>query len=134
MTLMRRTSKSESNVFAVDADTHPQTLSVLATRAEPIGIELALIDVDSQELPDCFGALLSYPGSSGKVRNIEANISAAHSRDILVGVVTDLFALTLLKSPGELRCRHCCWIIAALWCANGIRWPTCRLHGSAQWT
>ena len=102
MTLMRRTSKSESNVFAVDADTHPQTLSVLATRAEPIGIELALIDVDSQELPECFGALLSYPGSSGKVRNIEANIALAHSRDILVGVVTDLLALTLLKSPGEL--------------------------------
>jgi glycine dehydrogenase len=102
MTLMRRTSKSESNVFAVDADTHPQTLAVLATRAEPIGIELSLIDVDSDDLPECFGVLLSYPGSSGVIRNIEAIITAAHSRDILVGVVTDLLALTLLKSPGEL--------------------------------
>ena len=102
MTLMRRISKSESNVFAVDADTHPQTLAVIATRAEPIGVELALIDVDSQALPECFGVLLSYPGSSGQIRNIESVIQAAHANDVLVGVTTDLLALTVLKSPGEL--------------------------------
>ncbi len=102
MTLLRRNSKSESNVFAVDADTHPQTLAVLATRAEPIGIELALIDVEAQEMPDCFGVLLSYPGSSGKVRDISTNISKAHELGTSVAVVTDLLALTVLKSPGEL--------------------------------
>ena len=102
MTLMRRSSKSESNIFAVDSDTHPQTLAVLATRAEPIGIELALVDIDTQEIPDCFGALLSYPGSSGKVRNISSSIASAHSKDVLVGVCTDLLALTVLKSPGEM--------------------------------
>jgi glycine dehydrogenase len=102
MTLMRRSSKSESNIFAVDADTHPQTLAVLATRAEPIGIELALVDIDTQEIPDCFGALLSYPGSSGKIRNISSSISSAHSKGVLVGVCTDLLALTVLKSPGEM--------------------------------
>jgi glycine dehydrogenase len=102
MTLMRRSSKSESNVFVVDADTHPQTLAVLATRAEPIGIELVLIDVDSQPIPESFGALLSYPGSSGKVRNLEPIITAAKSAGVLIGVTTDLLALTLLKSPGEL--------------------------------
>lgn len=103
MTLMRRTSKSESNVFVVDSDTHPQTLAVLNTRATPLGIELSIFDIDAnQELPESFGALFSYPGSSGKIRNIESLISAAHNQGILVGVVTDLLALTLLKSPGEM--------------------------------
>lgn len=102
MTLMRRSSKSESNIFVVDSDTHPQTLAVLATRAEPIGIELVLIDVDTQPIPESYGALLSYPGSSGKVRDLEPSIRAAKEAGVLIGVVTDLLALTLLKSPGEL--------------------------------
>ena len=103
MTLMRRSSKSESNIFAVDSDTHPQTLAVLATRAAPIGIELSVIDVDTQTIPtESFGALLSYPGSSGKVRNLEPSIAAAREGGVLIGVTTDLLALTLLKSPGEL--------------------------------
>jgi glycine dehydrogenase len=102
MTLMRRSSKSESNVFVVDSDTHPQTLAVLATRAEPIGIELVLIDVDTQQIPESYGALLSYPGSSGRVRNLEPIIKAAKDAGVLIGVTTDLLALTLIKSPGEL--------------------------------
>jgi glycine dehydrogenase len=102
MTLMRRSSKSESNVFVVDSDTHPQTLAVLATRAEPIGIELVLIDVDTQKIPESFGVLLSYPGSSGKVRDLEPSIRAATDAGVLIGITTDLLALTLLKSPGEL--------------------------------
>ena len=103
MTLMRRQSKSESNVFVVDSDTHPQTLAVLNTRAIPLGIELSILDVDaSTEIPDSFGLLLSYPGSSGRIRNIETLINKAHGQGILVGVVTDLLALTLLKSPGEM--------------------------------
>ncbi|MEN9741869.1 MAG: hypothetical protein RIR66_825 [Actinomycetota bacterium] len=103
MTLMRRQSKKETNVFVVDSDTHPQTLAVLNTRAMPIGIEICLIDVDGDlSHPDAFGLLLSYPGSSGKVRNIESVIAKAHAADVLVGVCTDLLSLTLLKSPGEL--------------------------------
>ncbi len=101
MTLLHRSSKSKSKVFVVDTDTHPQTLAVLATRAEPIGIELALVDVDSQAIPECFGMLLSYPGSSGKIRDLAPTIDAAHKAGALVGVTTDLLALTLLKSPGE---------------------------------
>ena len=103
MTLMRRQSKSESNVFVVDSDTHPQTLAVLNTRAIPMGIELHLLDVDgNQDHPDAFGLLLSYPASSGKIRNIEGLIAKAHASNVLVGVTTDLLALTLIKSPGEL--------------------------------
>lgn len=103
MTLMRRQSKKETNVFLVDGDTHPQTLAVLNTRANPLGIELSIIDVDKDlQLPEAFGVLLSYPGSSGKIRNLGGIIADAHAKDILVGVITDLLALTLLKSPGEM--------------------------------
>lgn len=103
MTLLRRQSKSESNVFVVDADTHPQTLAVLNTRANPIGIEICVVDFDGDTShPDAFGLLLSYPGSSGKIRNIESTITKAHAAGTLVAVTTDLLALTLLKSPGEL--------------------------------
>jgi len=82
MSLARRTSKSDSAVFLVDQDTHPHTLAVLATRAEPIGIELRLFD-PVKDAPDAaFGALLSHPGSSGEV--------------------PDLLACTLVQSPGDL--------------------------------
>ena len=102
MTLMKRSSKSSSDVFFVDADTHPQTLSVLATRAEPLGIDIQIIDVDqTTTIGESFGLLLSYPGSSGRVRDLRPLIAAAHRGDTLVGVVTDLLALTVLTSPGE---------------------------------
>ena len=101
MTLMRRTSKSESNVLLVDADTHPQTLAVLATRAEPIGITLEIIDVATQtEATNAFGVLLSYPGSSGAIRNMKALVESAHANGALVAATTDLLALTVLEAPG----------------------------------
>jgi len=103
MTLIRRMSKSTSQTFLVDSDTHPQTLAVLQTRAEPLGINIHLIDVESeQDLPEsCFGLLVSYPASSGAIRNLEALVKAAHCADALVVAVTDLLALTLLASPGS---------------------------------
>ena len=103
MTLMRRSSKSESQVMFVDADTHPQTLSVLETRANPIGIELRILDVDGDiDLSDSFGILLSYPGSSGRIRNIAPIVQQAHDAGVLAAVTTDLLAMTVLTSPGEL--------------------------------
>jgi glycine dehydrogenase len=103
MSLAHRVSKSGSNRFVVDADTHPQTLAVLATRAEPIGVDLVITDLDGA-LPadDFFGVLLSYPGSSGHVRDISGAIAAAQARGAVVAVATDLLALTLLTPPGEL--------------------------------
>src|SRR4051812_23401848 len=73
MTLARRSSKSKSSVYAVDSDTLPQTLSVLRTRAEPLGITLALVDLSEgvSSLPsEYFGLHLQYPGASGAVRDI----------------------------------------------------------------
>jgi glycine dehydrogenase len=102
MSLCRRSSKSTSMRFVVDADTHPQTVAVIRTRAEPIGIEVDVRDV-SAGLPegDLFGVLVSYPGSSGAVRDHAGLAAAAAARGALVAVATDLLALTLLTPPGE---------------------------------
>ncbi|HEV8567576.1 MAG TPA: aminomethyl-transferring glycine dehydrogenase [Actinoplanes sp.] len=104
MTLARRASKSKSNVYVVDADTLPQTLSVLRTRAEPLGIELRLVDLDAGvALPDAFfGLHLQYPGASGAVRDHAALVASAHDAGALVTVAADLLALTLLRAPGEI--------------------------------
>ena len=90
-------------MFVVDADTHPQTLAVLHTRAEPLGITLVVADLDG-ELPadGVAGVLVSYPGTSGRVRDLAPVIAAAHERGALAIVATDLLALTLLTPPGEL--------------------------------
>ncbi len=103
MALMHRASRSGSDLLLVDADTHPQTLAVLATRATPIGIELRPVDVGAA-LPDepFFGVLLSFPGSSGAVRDLAEAIAQGHQRGALVAVTTDLLALTVLQPPGEL--------------------------------
>jgi glycine dehydrogenase len=103
MTLLRRAGRSRSPRFVVDADTLPQTIEVLRTRAEPLGIELVVADVTAG-LPDgdCFGVLLSYPGASGAIRDPRGLIDAAHERGALVAVAADLLALILLTPPGEL--------------------------------
>ena len=103
MTLTRRTSKVASDVFGVDADTHPQTLAVLRTRAEPLGIDVRTFDVAAgPPAEEFFGLLLSYPGTSGTLRDHAALVAEAHERGALVAVATDLLALTLLRPPGEI--------------------------------
>jgi len=104
MTLARRASKSKSDVYVVDSDTLPQTLSVLRTRAEPLGVRVRLVDLDAGEaLPGAFfGLHLQYPGASGAVRDHARLVSAAHDVGALVTVAADLLALTLLRSPGEI--------------------------------
>jgi glycine dehydrogenase len=103
MTLAIRASKSGRHAILVDADTHPQTLAVLQTRAQPLGIQLDVADLDAG-LPegDYAGVLLSYPGTSGRIRDIGPLIAAAHERGALALVTTDLLALAVLTPPGEL--------------------------------
>ncbi len=102
MTLARRTSKSTSPVYVVDADTLPQTISVIATRALPLGIEVRVLDIDTEPLPEAyFGLHLQYPGASGAIRDHADLIAAAHAVGAIVTVAADLLALTLLRSPGE---------------------------------
>jgi glycine dehydrogenase len=102
MSLCRRSTKSTNSRFLVDADTHPQTIAVLRTRAEPIGVEVEVRELtDGLPEGEFFGLLLSYPGSSGEVRDLAAVVDTAHGRGALVAVATDLLALTLLQPPGE---------------------------------
>ncbi len=107
MTLLRRLNrKAPDDRFIVDADTHPQTIDVVATRAEPLGIEVVVADLEQaniEELADgAFGILVSYPGSSGRIGDLSGIIAAAHNVNALVAVATDLLALCLLTPPGEL--------------------------------
>ena len=102
MGLALRTSKGGDRLL-VDVDTHPQTLAVLQTRAEPLGVELVIADL-SAGLPEgeFAGVLVSYPGTSGNVPDLKGLIDAAHERQALALVTTDLLALTMLTPPGEL--------------------------------
>ncbi|MFI6263446.1 aminomethyl-transferring glycine dehydrogenase [Micromonospora sp. NPDC051006] len=103
MTLARRASKSKSPVYVVDADALPQTIAVIASRAEPLGIEVRVLDVEYDELPaEFFGLHLQYPGASGAVREHAGLVEAAHAVGALVTVAADLLALTLLRAPGEI--------------------------------
>ncbi|MFJ2112162.1 aminomethyl-transferring glycine dehydrogenase [Streptomyces sp. NPDC087850] len=107
MALSRRVGKVKGGVFLIDADTLPQTIAVIETRAEPTGVEVVVADL-SGGIPDevaergVFGVLLQYPGASGAVRDIRAVVERAHGLGAVVTVAADLLALTLLTSPGEL--------------------------------
>ncbi|MEU5428544.1 aminomethyl-transferring glycine dehydrogenase [Streptomyces olivoreticuli] len=107
MALSRRVGKVKQGVFLVDADTLPQTVAVIRTRAEPTGVEVVVADL-SQGIPEetaergVFGVLLQYPGASGAVRDLRPVIERAHELGAIVTVAADLLALTLLTSPGEL--------------------------------
>ena len=106
MALLHRVNRSRADRFLVDADTHPQTLAVLATRAAPLGIHLDIRDLLADELPveGCFGALLSAPGSLGEVRQADAVrglVDRLHAAGAGLAVAADLLSLCLLVPPGE---------------------------------
>ncbi|RIQ34792.1 aminomethyl-transferring glycine dehydrogenase [Jiangella rhizosphaerae] len=103
MTLMRRSIRGTTgNTVVVDADCLPQTIAVIQTRAEPLGIDVVVADLD-EGLPDgeIFGVVAQYPGASGRIRDLAPVVEAAHERGALVTVAADLLALTLLTPPGE---------------------------------
>jgi len=100
MTLAKRSSKSKSNLFFVSRGVHPQTLEVLRTRAEPMGIELHIGDDAEAQTLDTFGVLLQYPDTFGQVHDYKALADAVHARGGLVAVASDLLALTLIAAPG----------------------------------
>jgi glycine dehydrogenase len=103
MTLVRRGNRKASGPFVVDADALPQTIEVVRTRAEAMGIEVRVADL-RDGLPDgeLSGVLVQYPGASGRIVDPRPVIEAAHERDALAVVAADLLALTLLESPGEM--------------------------------
>ena len=102
MAMAKRVAKAKSDRFFVDVDTHPQTLAVLKTRAEAFGFEIVTGDPFTDlNAENVFGALLSYPGSSGAVRNftdVSASLKQAGALSIMA---TDLLALVMLAPPAE---------------------------------
>ncbi len=103
MVMAKRVAKSSALVFFVDADTHPQTIAVLQTRARGFGIEIEIGDPLADLKPaKVFAALMSYPGSSGQLRDFTSAIADLHGAGALAIVASDLLALALLKSPGEM--------------------------------
>ncbi len=104
MTFCKRLSKNkQGHAFFASQHCHPQTLDVLRTRAEPLGIEVVV--ADEQQLGDdlsaYFGALLQYPATDGDIYDYAGLIQRFHDANALVAVAADLLALTLLAPPGE---------------------------------
>src|SRR5688572_4749049 len=108
MTLLHRvrpgkTASGDRNVFLVSDRCFPQTLDVLRSRAEPLGIELRVVPMDAMTFePRVYGALLQYPDEQGELRDLAPFITAAHEAGALVAVATDLLALALVTPPGEM--------------------------------
>jgi glycine dehydrogenase len=103
MTLMHRAVRGPANRLAVDSDVYRQTAAVLATRAEPLGIEIVTADL-RPGLPDgdFFGVIAQLPGAGGEVVDWTDLVTAAHERGALVAIGADLLALTLITPPGEI--------------------------------
>ncbi|MEM8500002.1 MAG: aminomethyl-transferring glycine dehydrogenase [Pseudomonadota bacterium] len=103
MTLAKRVSKSKSGKFFIDQQCLPQTIAVLKTRAEHLGIELLIGDPDKDGLnQEFYGVLLQYPGADGGIRQFKDCIEAAHAQKAVVVMAADILSLALLKSPAEL--------------------------------
>jgi glycine dehydrogenase len=104
MTLCKRMSKAKkANTFLVDKNVHPQNISVIQTRAEPLGYDVVVGDV--AELVDqyeFFGVLVQYPGTTGDINDYSALVEKVHAKKALFCAAADIMSLVLLKSPGEL--------------------------------
>ncbi|MFQ5638088.1 MAG: aminomethyl-transferring glycine dehydrogenase [bacterium] len=108
MTLCHRLRKKElaarnANVFFVSETCYPQTIAILKTRAEPLGIKLRIGNSDDCDFGEqVFGAIIQYPDADGDIVDVSSFITRAHAAEALVTVATDLLALTLITPPGEL--------------------------------
>jgi len=103
MTLCRRATRGKKPAFYVADTCHPQTIAVLETRAEPLGIDLRIGPADAVDLSagDVCGVLVQYPDTHGEVHDWSALADAVHGAGGLLVVATDLLACTLLRAPGE---------------------------------
>ena len=101
MALCQRMSKSKSMRFFIDEDCFPQTIEIIKTRAEPVGIEVQIGNPDDFS-GEAFGILLQYPGASGEVRNHRDIIAKVQDQSGLVVMAADILSLVLLESPGSL--------------------------------
>lgn len=98
----RQAKRNKSNTYFVDQDCHPQTVAVVKTRAEHFGFEVVVGDVEKDIPTELFGALLQYPGSTGRVRDLTDIIAKVHEANALVTVAADLMSLVALRAPGDM--------------------------------
>jgi glycine dehydrogenase len=102
VTLARRSVKSRSDTLLVASDCHPQTIEVIRTRCEPLGLDVvvgAIPELLAQH--DCFAVVAQYPSTTGLVHDMAPYVEQAHAKQAAFIVAADLLALTLLKAPGE---------------------------------
>ena len=98
----RKKKKVNANHFFVSEDCLPQTIALLKTRSEPLGIELIVGNHKKFEFNDkIFGALVQYPAATGEIYNYKSFTEKAHAADIGIAVAADLLSLALLESPGS---------------------------------
>ena len=98
----REQKKRNSHRFFVASSTLPQTIALLNTRANPIGVEIVVGDIEQYELDESyFGALFQYPGKHGDIIDLATHVEKAKALDIKTVIAADLFALTLLEAPGK---------------------------------
>ncbi|MBT8459675.1 MAG: aminomethyl-transferring glycine dehydrogenase subunit GcvPA, partial [Boseongicola sp.] len=102
MTMAQRISKSKSSCFFVDENCHPQNVSVMKTRAEPLGIEIVIGDPSDLDPEAVFGAIFQYPGTYGLLRDFTDAISGLHEARAIGIISADPLSLTLFKEPGAM--------------------------------
>ncbi|MDA9736262.1 aminomethyl-transferring glycine dehydrogenase [Gammaproteobacteria bacterium] len=102
MTLAKRASKSKSEVFYVDENAFQNTINILQTRADPLGIQIKIGPVEQSSKEECFGVYIQNPGSDGRIRDYSKLVDLIHSKQGIAVFGTDLLALTLIKTPGEM--------------------------------
>jgi glycine dehydrogenase len=100
---LRKKAKKEASVFLVDENTFPQTIDVLKTRAEPLGIELEIVPITVTDIsrPEVFGMLLQYPDAKGNINAIDELLQQGNEHGIFSTVAADLMSLVLLDPPGS---------------------------------
>jgi glycine dehydrogenase len=101
MAMFKRVNRRSGPIFLVDEEAHPQTIEVVKTRAQPLGLEIVIGDPHGG-LPDgVFGVLIQYPGTHGTVGDHAAAVERIHESGALVVFAVDLLAMTLITPPGE---------------------------------
>ena len=100
--LSYRLCKNDSNIVFVSKDCHPQTIDVIKTRAEPLGLTVVIGDENSEIKEDIVCGILQYPGTLGDIKDPSEAISKIHKNNGKAVLVCDLLALAKLKTPAEL--------------------------------
>lgn len=110
MVMLYKSSGADKNTFLVDKAAFPQTIACLATRADPLGIQIKTFERDQlcatlasrSTLESVFGIYMQYPDAYGSVHSIEETMEKAKEHGLLIACAADLLALAIVKPPGEM--------------------------------